>query len=68
MEVKIRKNESVDNLIKRFIRKTKNAKIVDEYLEKQHYKKPSQLRREAYFRRLKLFEKLKRKQAQEEEY
>jgi len=66
MEVRIKKNESVENLIKRFVRKTKNAKLIDEYLERQYYKKPSQLRREAHFRRLRLIEKMKRKEAEKE--
>jgi ribosomal protein S21 len=66
MEVRIRKNESVENLIKRFSRKTKNAKIIDEYLERQHYKKPSEKRREAHFRKLRVIEKMKRKEAEKE--
>ena len=65
MEVRIRKNESVDNLIKRFSRKVKKSKILDEILEIQYYKKPSEIRREKHFRRLALFEKLKRKEKEE---
>ena len=65
MEVRIRKNETVDNLIKRFMRKTKNEKITEEFIKRQYYKKPSVLKREAYFRRLKVLEKIKRKEAQE---
>jgi small subunit ribosomal protein S21 len=65
MQVKLRKNETVDNLIKRFMRKTKNEKITEEVLKKQYYKKPSVQKREAYFRRLKVLEKIKRKEAQE---
>ena len=62
MEVRLRKNETVDNLIKRFMRKTKNEKITEEFLKRQYYKKPSILKREAYFRRLKVIEKLKKKE------
>ena len=62
MEVKLRKNESSENLIKRFIRKSKKEKILDEYHERQYYKKPSELRREKYFQRLAVFEKLKQKE------
>tara|TARA_Y100000296_G_C5127294_1_gene233569 strand:+ start:626 stop:832 length:207 start_codon:yes stop_codon:yes gene_type:complete len=65
MQVKLRKNESSENLIKRFIRKSKKEKIVDEYREREYYKKPSQLRREKHFRKLALIEKLKRKEKQE---
>ena len=67
MEVRIRKNEPVENLIKRFLRKVKKSKIIDEILENQYYKKPSQVRREKHFRKLALFEKLKRKEKEERE-
>jgi len=65
MQVKLRKNESSENLIKRFIRKSKKEKILDEYHERQYYKKPSELRREKHFRKLALIEKLKKKEKQE---
>jgi len=67
MEVKLRKNESSENLIKRFIRKSKKEKIVDEFLEKKYYKKPSELKREKHFRKLALIEKQKRKERQQED-
>jgi ribosomal protein S21 len=62
MLVKIRRNESSENLIKRFIRKAKKEKIIEEYKEKQYYKKPSELKREKYFRRLAVIEKQKQKE------
>jgi len=62
MQVKLRKNETSENLIKRFIRKIKKEKIIEEYLEKKFYKKPSEIKREEHFRRLAVFEKLKRKE------
>jgi len=62
MIVKLRKNESSENLIKRFIRKSKKEKIVDEYRAKQYYKKPSELKREKHFRRLAEIEKQKKKE------
>jgi ribosomal protein S21 len=65
MLVKLRKNESSENLIKRFIRKSKKEKIIDEYHERQYYKKPSELKREKHFRRLAEIEKQKRKENQE---
>ncbi|MAE86712.1 MAG: 30S ribosomal protein S21 [Flammeovirgaceae bacterium] len=65
MLVKLRKNESSENLIKRFIRKSKKEKIVDEYRERQYYKKPSELKREKHFHRLAELEKQKRKEKQE---
>jgi len=65
MEVRKRKNETVENLIKRFIRKSKKEDIVEEYRDRQYYKKPSQLRREKHFRKLALIEKQKRKEKRE---
>ena len=67
MQVRLRKNETSENLIKRFIRKAKKEKIVEEYLEKKYYKKPSEIKREEHFRRLAVFEKLKRKEKLERE-
>ena len=68
MIVKLRKNESSENLIKRFARKVKKEKIMEEYLEKRYYKKPSELKREEHFRRLALIEKQKKKENQERDY
>ena len=65
MEVKIRRNESVENLIKRFGRKVKKTKIIDEVLERKYYKKPSEKRREKEAKRLATIEKQKRKERQE---
>ena len=62
MQVKIRKNESSENLIKRFIRKSKKVNIVEEYRERQYYKKPSEIKREKYFKRLADIERQKRKE------
>jgi small subunit ribosomal protein S21 len=65
MQVKLRKNESSENLIKRFIRKSKKEKIIDEYREREYYKKPSEIKREKHFRRLAEIEKQKSKEAKE---
>ena len=65
MEVRIRKHESTENLIKRFIKKSKKEKIIDEYLENRYYKKPSEKRREKYFQRLATIEKIKKKERQQ---
>ena len=62
MQVKIRKNESSENLIKRFIRKSKKEKIIEEYRERQYFKKPSEVKREKYFKRLAEIERQKRKE------
>ena len=65
MQVKRRNNESSEALIKRFIRKVKKLKIIEEYRERQYYKKPSEIAREEYFRRLAEIEKQKRKEKEE---
>ena len=65
MEVRKRKNETVENLIKRFIRKSKKTNIIEEYKERQYYKKPSQVKREKHFKRLAGLEKQKRKELEE---
>ena len=65
MEVRIRYNESSENLIKRFVRKAKKEKIMDEYLKNQYYKKPSEKRREKHFQRLANIEKNKKKENKE---
>jgi ribosomal protein S21 len=67
MQVKLRKNETVEHLLKRFSRKVKNAKLMDEILEKRYYKKPSEKKREKHFERMRLIEKNKRKEQEEEE-
>ena len=67
MELRIRRNETIENLIKRFGRKVKKAKIIEEYRERQYYKKPSEKRRERHFRRLAEIEKQKRKERQQSE-
>jgi len=67
MEVKIRRNESSENLIKRFVRKSKKEKITEEWIERRYYKKPSVIKREKYFKRLLEIEKLKRKEKAEME-
>jgi|ETNvirenome_6_85_1030632.scaffolds.fasta_scaffold77698_3 ribosomal protein S21 len=65
MEVKIRKNEPPENLIKRFLRKIKKSKIIDEVMDRKYYKKPSERRREKEARRLAVIEKQKKKEKQE---
>jgi len=67
MEVKIRRNESSENLIKRFVRKSKKEKITEEWVERRYYKKPSVIKREKHFKRLLEIEKLKRKEKAEME-
>lgn len=60
--VRLRKNETSENLIKRFLKKTKKERIVEQVMENQHYKKPSVLKREDFARRQIVLEKLKQKE------
>jgi len=61
IEVKRRKDESPERLIKRFMRECKKEQIVREYLEKtRYYKKPSAVRRERKHR-----EEMRRKRSME---
>ena len=67
MHVKIRKNESIEAMLKRFSRKVKKEKIIEEYRERQQFKKPSEIKREKKAKRKAELEKLKRKEQRENE-
>jgi len=67
MEVKKRKNETNESLIRRFVRKVKKEKIIEEYREREYFKKPSEVRREKNARRQIELEKQKRKEKLERE-
>jgi|TARA_R100001594_G_C3964172_1_gene246113 small subunit ribosomal protein S21 len=62
VQVKARRNESAESLIKRFNRKVKNAGIVKEVLNRRYYIKPSVKKRKEKMKREKVLEKLKREQ------
>ena len=62
LEVKVRHGDNLDRAIKRFMRKLKKEKIVEEYIAKQRYEKPSAIKH----RKKRLAEK-KRKQELEAE-
>lgn len=61
-EVRLRKNEDTETLIKRFVKKTKKMRLMEEIYERSYYKKPSVLRREEFFRRRALLKRLRKKQ------
>jgi ribosomal protein S21 len=65
MQVKRRNNETSEALIKRFSRKVKKYQILEEYRERQYFKKPSEVAREKYFRRLAEIEKQKQKEKED---
>jgi len=43
--VKVRRNDKIERVIKRFIKKTKKLGIIDEVKERRYYLKPSEKRR-----------------------
>ena len=62
LEVRVRHGDSLERAIKKFMRKLKKERIVEEYIAKQRYEKPSAVRH----RKKRLSEK-KRKQELEAE-
>tara|TARA_R110000851_G_scaffold237619_3_gene390452 strand:+ start:2296 stop:2502 length:207 start_codon:yes stop_codon:yes gene_type:complete len=68
MEIKIRRNETSENLIKRFTRKMKKENIIEEYLERRYYKKSSEKKREKHQRQLAEIERQKRKEQESNDY
>ena len=44
LEVRVKTGEPLERAIKRFMRKIKKEKILEEYLAKQRYEKPSSIR------------------------
>ena len=63
--VYVRRNEATEDLIRRFLKKTKKEKIIDELLERKTYKKPSAKKREAKFKRVLILKKLREKERAE---
>tara|TARA_Y100001973_G_C5164106_1_gene315129 strand:+ start:1105 stop:1311 length:207 start_codon:yes stop_codon:yes gene_type:complete len=47
LEIRARNGDSPERLIKRFIKKVKKEKILEECRDRMRYKKPSDVRREA---------------------
>ena len=47
MEVIVRRNENPNRAIKRFIKKCKKEKIIEQLRERRYYKKPSEVKRHA---------------------
>jgi|TARA_R110000824_G_scaffold80913_1_gene203290 ribosomal protein S21 len=59
VEVRIRKHETVERLIKRFNKKVKEERIVEECRERMFHIKPSVLRRQKKAKRKRALNKLK---------
>jgi len=51
-------NEPIETLIKRFNKKVKKEGVIEKYLEKKYYEKPSNKRRKERERRRKLLQKV----------
>ncbi len=59
MEVYVRRNEDPKRAIKRFIKKCKKEGFLREVLERQHFVKPSKIRRLKKIRRKKVYKQLR---------
>lgn len=58
VQVKARRNESTENLIKRFSRKVKRGGLLEEVKNRKYYEKPSVKRRREKVRRKRTLKKL----------
>ena len=58
VQVKARRNESTENLIKRFSRKVKREGLLEEVKNRKYYEKPSVKRRREKVRRKRTLKKL----------
>jgi len=59
VEVKARRNEPTEKLIRRFSKKVREERIIEEARERMYYIKPSVKRRREKIRRKKVLDKLK---------
>jgi small subunit ribosomal protein S21 len=62
VEVEAKKNEPIERTIKRFSKKVKKERIVEDYRERMYYEKPSEIKRRLKKRRKATLDKLKAKQ------
>jgi len=46
VETKLKKNDTQERLIKRFLKRVKKERIIENYKERMRYRKPSEIRRE----------------------
>jgi small subunit ribosomal protein S21 len=60
VEVRLRKGESVDRLIKRFTKKVRKEEILDEYRERKYFEKPSVKRRKEKAKRKRIAQQTQR--------
>ena len=62
VETVVRKDENIERAIKRFTKKVKKETIIEDVRERQHYEKPSEVKRRLKKRRKAVLDKLKAKQ------
>lgn len=60
--VKPERGDNIEKAIRKFLKKCKKLRIVEEYRDRQYYVKPSVKRREAKIRRKRVLDKLRREQ------
>lgn len=60
--VKPERGDNIEKAIRKFLKKCKKLRIVEEYRDRQYYVKPSAKRREAKIRRKRVLDKLRREQ------
>lgn len=61
VEVRKRKEETSENLIRRFMRKVKKSGILEEYMRRAYYTKPTRARRERLMKRKAYLQKQQQK-------
>ena len=62
VEIELRRNEDIERAIKRFIKKVKKEKIIEDLRERKYYEKPSVIKRKLKKRRKAVLDKLKVKE------
>ena len=62
VEIELRRNEDIERAIKRFIKKVKKEKIIEDLRERKYYEKPSVVKRKLKKRRKAVLDKLKAKE------
>ena len=60
VEVRLREGESVERMIRRFTKKVKKDGILDEFLNKKYYEKPSTKRRREKIKRKRIAQRLQK--------
>jgi len=59
---RVKKNDNMERVVKRFIKKCKKLGIIDEIRDRRHFVKPSEKKRRAKERAIRRWKKQQRKQ------